>query len=1104
MATDISQSRYRALGSPSQVWQHGNLWLAESSITEQTPRPPEVTADQQGGFALTASGSPSEVINYATRVSRSGFPGPNGPGSLWKYASQADTYYRGWDPPSWCTGYTPLWIDVGAATGIQSTDQVHVAATASGEILTAYVGERSNGVSTTYTVEVNALAMDGTQTTVQVLSQSSAFTQEPHPCLLVMPSGDVILVFWGYDSDQAVAYLTTYRRPAGSSSWQLHQRYAGLSVDCSGSPGSAASGFDTGRLRGAVSRLGTILLAAEVIAHDTDDPRNHMIQCVSSDGAATFQSVYQTEAGPTVYEGRCDVAVVGDQFVICYFGGADSQVYFALLSGAGQPLDESDQTALSLAWEVRGVASNICISEIAATTDEDGAIYLMLKAETTAGGAYDNAFTMYRSPDAGLTWQPIATPDSAVFGDTPVDVFTMGALSVSTVFPYGVSMCATSGRLVVASNWFQTIPQPDLFLWHLGGWSTAELPAKGASIRSDYRATMTYSWLPLSLLSSCGLTKNTSGTQSTAIEAEGQKVSTTSGQLNWSVSVPGSGALLVEMDIEIDSGFSATGLTADQCILGLRNSTVGFDTQAHIRVGVVTGTTTLALWDEEAGAQVGSQMTLGSATKLQLRLWIDGRECVAQARELDEYGDDRNWQTIASTDSLTTGSLTGAVLTIGTVDTSTIAYWIRRLVYGREAEIGGTSLYSRTVPDDFAGRPISSAPMWMTDGIYLNWYGGPGRTGDTYSLTGVAEFGVENLFAGESRSPRAVWRGATASPPAAVSIACAAHPTILGNDESRPISDAVALLILNATSRTGTLYGYQSSAWASLGSIDMASGMTGLSWSRYGNTVRPTKSGSTIWVGDNELEGGTFKLGPTGPNNLRRIGKHRGGCLAPSGTGGPPLVLPLEGVTGTEATSGASNGEIWSPNGVLVCYLLGQDYAGFQVVWDSQANVPNYHQCGILQLFDLELLRGPSYGWSRRATDTVEETRADDGAVFTRQLGPTGEQLRIAFTDPTWTADPYDAPFWSASASSGAVPTNNRAGQVAMLRGFLDRVGGRDGSVLFIHEIVRGPPDSYMLLHRHQYLYAQGPRRVTYENIVGDEGDGQLQRVPAITLEGVT
>lgn len=1097
MADDISQSRYRALGVPSQVWQLDNLWTAESSFTEQTPRPPEVEADQPGGFTLTASGTPTEALNYAVRVSRSGFPGPNGPGATWKYASQADTYYRGWDPPSWCTGYTPLWIDTGGL-GIQSTGQVYVASTPTGELLTAYVSERTGP---SYRIEVESLSPDGTRSTETVVSQSSAFSQEPHPCLLVMPSGDVIIVFWQYDSGDDIAYLQTYRRPAGETSWQLHQRYAGLSIDMSGSPGSAASGFDTGRLRGAVSRLGTILLCAEIIAHDTDDPRNHMVQCVSTDGGGTFVDVYQTTAGVSVYEGRCDVAAVGEQFVVAYFGGADNQVYFALLASAGQPLDESDSTALSLAWEVRSVSSNECTAEITAATDEDGAIYVMLKAINTSGGAYDNAFTLYRSPDAGLTWQPIGTSDAAVFGDTPVDVFTMGALSVSNVYPLNVNMTANAGRLVVGSNWSAGgTPATDLILWHLGGWSTAELPAKGAATRSDYRATMTYSWLPLTLLSSCGWTKNTSGTQSTSIEEEGQVVTTTSGQLYWNAAPGGSGVILAEMDVETDSGLSSASLAADECILRIRYSSGASDTVAKVRVAVVSSSIKLRLVDGVSGSAIGSDMTLTSTSKVQIRLWVDGQECIAYARSLDEFGADRNWIEIASTNSLTTTTVSGSDISVGTQASGTTAsYWIRRVVYGREAEVGGTSLYSQTIPDDFAGRPIASNPMWMADGVYLNWYSGPGRTGDTYSLTAAAEFGIKHLFAAESRSPRAVWRGAEASPAAAEEIACAASTTLLGTDDSRPISDAVALLILGATARTGTLYGYQSSAWTSLASIDMASGMTSLAWTRDGATVRVTKASSTVWVDDNEFEGGVFKLGTA----YRRIGKHRGGCLDPSTTGGPALILPLEGITGSEGTTGVVSGEIWSPNGVLVVYLLGQHYSGYKVVWDSQSTVAGYHQCGVLQLFDLELLRGPSYGWSRRTVDNVEESRADDGAVFTRELGPVREQLRIAFTDPTWTADPYDAPFWSASSSSGALATNNRAAQVQMLRGLIERIGGRDGACLFIHEITRGPPDSYMLLRRSQFLYCQGPGRVTYENITGDEGAGQLQRVPAITLEGV-
>lgn len=1105
MADDISQSRYRGLGIPSTVWQLDNIWSAESSYTEQTPRPPEVSADQQGGFAFSAAGVVSESNDYDLRISRSGYQGPNGPGMLWRYDGEADALFRGWDPPSWVTGYTPLWIDTSPSSGLQSTSNPHSASLPSGEVLVAYQGERDIVGTTYYTIDVDSLSPDGTTSTVTVESTETALSQDTHPCLLVMPSGDVLLVAWGYDSSSQTGYLRVWRRPDGSSSWQVHQRYAGLSVDCSGTPGSGSSGYDLSRLRGAVSRLGSIVLCVEVVAHDTDTGRNQLWQCVSNDGGATFSTVYQTTPASGLYEGRSDVVAVGEQFVIARYGANVNDIAFARLAAPGQPIDEADDTTLSLSWDMVSVTSNaLTDGEITMTVDEDGAIYFLTKATTTSGGAYDNAVTMYRSPDTGLTWQPIGTGDTAVFGTAPVDVFTTGPLSSTANYPRDIAITANAGRVMAACNWANTgasVPN-SLIIAHLGGWSSAELPAAGPSIRSDYRAKMTYGWLPLSAPDNAGMTSNSSGTSSVAIESEGFNITCSTGTRYYNAT-PGANTagIVAELDVETDTGFSVASLAGDHCVLRIQHTVSSLIYVAKIRIAEYSGAIHAELWDENAGAAVGSQLSLAGFTKIQIRLFVRGPYAVAFARGLDEFGSDRDWQEVAETSSLTSAAGSAHDVSFGTRSTAAVAYWCRRFVYGVGDSDLGAGIRDQSRPDDYAGRPVSSSHQWIADGVLVAADRGPGRYGDTYTLTGAAEYPVRLSLPGESKSLRVEWRGASATTPAAESIAFAASTTLLGTAESRPLSDAVALLLLGCNARTGTLKGYDvgTAAWVDIGDIDMASGMTGLAWARSGNTVRPTLSGSTVWVEANELEGATFKLG----TSYRRIGKHRGGCLDPSGTGGPALVLPLDGVTALDGTSGIANGEIWSTRGVLVAHLLGQTYAGYQVVWDSQKTVDGYIKAGVQQLYDLELLRGPSYGWSRRTTDNVEESRASDGTIFTRELGPVGEQLRIAFTDPTWTASQYDAPYWTASSTSGALPVNNRASLPTMLRGWIDRIGGRDGTCLFIHELERGPPDDYMLVHRSQFMYCQGPRRVTYENIFGDEGVGQLQRVPAITLEAI-
>jgi hypothetical protein len=332
----------------------------------------------------------------------------------------------------------------------------------------------------------------------------------------------------------------------------------------------------------------------------------------------------------------------------------------------------------------------------------------------------------------------------------------------------------------------------------------------------------------------------------------------------------------------------------------------------------------------------------------------------------------------------------------------------------------------------------------------------------------------------------------------------ALDPTLLGTAEGDFECDVIGVALLGCNWREGELQGYDvtSSAWVKIADIDLAANLTAFNWTRAGATVRlGGQAGRYLWA--NEFEGATLNLN----GKLRRIGRHLEG-RASTDTTIRQIVLPFEGVDGTEGASGSGTAAVWSRNGVLIVNLKGATYAALRVVIDSQATVDGYLQTGAIVAGPLQVVRGPSNGWSVAIEAETARVVGLGGQAYSRAMGPRRRVVRFGFADGLIAGGVESSPVgMAATSSAGGQGVWTEQGQPRALLAVVDYLRGAAGRVLWLPRVPRANggtvPDAFMLTRYEDLVYLEGPDVSTVENIQGNPLENELVRVAAFRLREV-
>lgn len=1082
MGTDVSRSAYPGLVVPDPRWRYADSFDAtNSSLTQAGPIPgiPEPQGDTAA--VLESSGTMAAGLSLRVRSVRGGTPELGGASGAWRY--EGDTGWRGWNPPTIATGWECLDFTTTASQWLYP----HAVRLAGEIVLVA-----CQKAGTTLTVWRRTLAGAWSEVTV---ATHGTYTYGGHPCLVVMPSGRVVLYAWWEDG--AANNVRAYYSDDDGATWSLGSRGV-LPADV-----TTGGGVTPRRLR-AAHRAGQVLLVAGLT--DTGTTYDHILrQYASSDGGNTFALV-ETWTGTTTdtHAAFHDVVATADRFVVGYlrYTGATVSPMVRRVSNAYTALSSAEAvgaygtTAFAWGTNTAGVPDYTATGgDYAMALDEDGAIYA-LGRDHGGAGTYRECVTI-RSTDGGATWTAMGT-SSAASGNA-----TWWNHRDTTTYPMGFCAVAQSGRLLVphVTTADGTTTDPSLSVVYLGGYSTVTMPGSQLSAYADKRASWERTWWAMTTPDAAGSiwsTASSSGASTVSLTQTGLRVEGGVGDAQVYENSPTSTfaqGLAADLDVKVDGGTA---------FLALRLGAAG-PTTYSVRVAV--SGTAIVLRDLEAGADIATVTTTAGASGVQIRLAVGDDKCAAWYRAAGSVqGSDHNWIAIGSSTNLTdAGSGTTNRIQWGTLSGSGTDCRFRLAHFHMGAYTGTASerlANGQSNPADLLGREFGPGSVHLDGGTRVRMLRGPAQRGDIWNIDTDYLYPVRNLWPEVAPSPDA---GLRTTGTAQTDIVWIVDPET--EEASQLLGPLRALVILGANWRTGQI-DVQSGAgtWSTAVSLDLAL-QTSINYLRAGSVVTVDTGASTTSAGyfaDHELAGGTFKASGGSPA-YRRIQTNRGGALTNSTTQRARLVL--EAADAADPSSGSA-GELWSPCCVAI-WPSTTDVKRIRLRIASQTTADGDLRIGQL-LFGTFVPFGHRYSRGRVITTTpnTEVTTTRGGQRRSAVLGKARRTVDVAWTegvDVSQTRASTPTPDYVLPYTGATEPMAAPSETPEMLAGLVARLNGAASLVAYVgRHTLPGSATATQYLRPSRVVYGRITSPVRTEHVAGREeftSPGEVLTVSTFGIE---
>lgn len=435
----------------------------------------------------------------------------------------------------------------------------------------------------------------------------------------------------------------------------------------------------------------------------------------------------------------------------------------------------------------------------------------------------------------------------------------------------------------------------------------------------------------------------------------------------------------------------------------------------HYSVTLRLSSTGARLWDDNAGATLGSDVTgLTASTHRQWLVWLSGAYFVAY-RDLDS-----SLWTITHTSSggaNATNDATPPVLVSsvrwGSTTGGGTCYW--RWV-GAFTSADAT-VQAALLPAFLAGqrgRPTSTRTQYLSSGLGYRSSGAPFFGGDEWQLPVRYDYGLANLDPCVTPSPTRSWRSTATTEQV--------YAWDLGADTSL-MSPAVGLTVLNPLGRTWYLEGSTNgSAWTTLATLDAAEGMNGLTFARTGDMVYQNAGSSASYACHaDELVGGWAVLTSGGGTiyAARILGNTEGAWIG----SGKPLHLRIELPTSGSLPTSGTLAILW-PAATRVAWAVTTQYRYWRVrvaaITLDATTSPQYLSASKVIIGPF-IPFGQDYSWGRVSAMSPQQvvTTGRGGQRSVQRLGNARRAAEIQWTDANYAKSVFaNSPNWIAGAAS--------------------------------------------------------------------------------------
>jgi hypothetical protein len=712
--------------------------LAELSAGTSTPLALRVTGEQQADLSVLCNRAGLPVLDGAGYLTRLSGGGPDG--------------WMGCDLPVPLGGFQSV-------SGANPRYQAHVIATGTELTDTAAMCVFADIAGAIYSQNTS----DAGSWTAEVQIDGSA-TTNPYPCLLRLPDTGRVLCFrWG--TDGTAHTIRAWYTDDDGATWTAIGPVLSSTINATTYPTRLRLRVVYVPASGVICMMGHLQTGAVAAGVW----RDRIVQWASSDGGYTFEQVTISD-GTTAEQtgGFVDLCVWRGEIVMARLvwdsATAGVEIRVRRLASGWVPWTSADELAATggdawgtlLGAPTTGGAGDFYLSEgeLALWADDDTALYLTGRH---CIGAHDGASPVMRSPDGGATWN--APGSSLLYAGRGQAWMWTGSIFEEA---RGITACSVFGHGLVVHTVTRTGAATNLlYATWLGGWQDAPMPAVNQSIQPTRRIAWHHVGTAAQLPDECGWALVTVGATPTITLGAGYLYHQMDAGESATYTITPAGTLLEGI---IDE--HAVKVISGQCNVRLRlQDAVPKDYDATVRITP----TTIILWDNNAGAQVGSTLTYTDGP-VAVRLDMASSSIRVLARTPGELallgssgelcGQARDWDEVAKTATLTAGGGAANNLIEWQTTASSEAYWFW-WPHCSDAYCGDHQ-YSQTTAQRFP-RSMVETPSSGISSTRLSSVSGPGSVGDQWSIEASGHYPYDAVLPGHSPSPRHPWRS-TISP----------------------------------------------------------------------------------------------------------------------------------------------------------------------------------------------------------------------------------------------------------------------------------------------------------------------------------------------------
>lgn len=980
---------------------------------------PASTSSPAPRLKLRATGEQTEGTTIEVQCLRGGLPVPDGAGVAVR--RDTDTNWLGWESPSVLAQWEPIVMGTAGASGARL--RPHCVTLPDGQVVGVW---QVRGAGAYYSIydAVRSVAGTWTESTVALGGADDSMS---NPCLVVLPSGRVLLYAWQTDATESVATVRMWYSDDLTSAWVVGAEHV---LPARISTAVATDGYTPGRLR-AVYSGGQIVLFASIRSTDVAVAGSYevLVQYQSSDGGQRFTEVCRTDMSATSpKEGAAyfDAVAVDGLIHLLYVDVTTLRPQMVTLGSAGEPFTSAAVADVypDEAWgTLDGGSDYFTDGDAVLVAAQSGALYAYGRLVTVR-----NAWMCVRSVDRGTTWEvmteatAISTPGAAM------------ALLDTASWPSDAAGCWQRGRTVLvhgATSSPSTYGGGSLWAAYLGGASTVTMPvSRQLGDGEPDQTTWFGTYLPIDLPANVGWTRGTTGapTESVAtgiLVLDHAALESTTYDYTPSGSVDG--GIIVQGPVSITSTGSAT--------LRARLATGAEGYEVVCSFSQATGVLTVS--DGIGGGNIDTE---NFTSPVEVRVALAGSSATVWIRAYST-SEERTWTQAATTAALTDDG--GATVTTNRIRFTANAaaapmsvswryvLWTSDGGVATRAYLGDGLATPPTNPDDLFPLPLTSTPVWVGEGVSIWGLDGPAYRDDAWEIDVEHDYSPSDVLPHVEPSPRRGWRSVARSALDATTTHIHLAYTLRNAADVLVGNDVWGLYLDSLNCGEVLIDLYYGAAWHNVTTTPTFQ-FTG---ARSGNTLRAAAAyalGSRVRRSEWADCGIAFVSGGGGAvvDWTGEISANTDGTTSPNSTAAKRAILQLTGITGSESASPLA--VVWPRRMVLLIQASGFSSAitGIRLripvsTGTARPGVPydGYYALGVLA-FGPAWVAGDEWAWGRtlRVEPTSEMVTLDDGTRRVRTLNRPRRSMEVSLRDgaDTTRVRGSDAPDWLTASENAA------------------------------------------------------------------------------------